>query len=141
MWKYVQSTGELINPDGSVEGSGYSGRGNSKNVPGDQCKVDQGPIPRGWYDIGPAQTHPKLGPLAMYLDPDSGNKMCGRSAFYIHGDSASHPGDASDGCIIMNKTIRTTVSGSSDRRLRVVANSGDSLLAAKARRAGARRRS
>jgi hypothetical protein len=35
--------------------------------------------------------------------------MCDRSGFLIHGDSFSHPGDASDGCIILSRPEREAI--------------------------------
>jgi Protein of unknown function (DUF2778) len=43
------------------------------------------------------------------LTPDPSNDMCGRSGFLIHGDSVSHPGDASDGCIILSRAEREAI--------------------------------
>src|SRR5687768_5356826 len=120
MWVYSQTTGQILNAKGGLQGTGYAGRGPSKNKPADKCVVDQGPLPRNTYTIGPAVVHPRLGAVAMPLIPDDMTKMCGRSAFYIHGDSSSHPGEASDGCIIMNRSIRNAISASTDRNLMVV---------------------
>ncbi|MBK7464715.1 MAG: DUF2778 domain-containing protein [Betaproteobacteria bacterium] len=132
MWIYAQATGQLLNPDGTLGGTGYAGRGESKNNPDDQCKADQGPLPRNTYTIGPAMDHPRLGPLALPLVPDDPAKMCNpaRNAFYIHGDSSSHPGEASDGCIIMARNIRQSVSASRDRKLMVVGSLDDALATA-----------
>lgn len=122
MWIYAQASGQLLNPNGALAGTGYAGRDACKNKPDDQCKADLGPLPCNSYTIGPAMDHPRLGPIAMPLVPDDTSKMCGRSAFYIHGDSNSHPGEASDGCIIMARDIRQRVSNSNDRKLMVVSN-------------------
>jgi len=123
MWKYVQSTGQLYNPQGTKQETGYSGRGDAKNDPSKQCVKDTGPIPRGYYDIGEAQTHPKLGPVAIPLQPDPGNDMCGRDDFWFHGDSVADPGSASRGCIIMTRKTREKVDENDDKRLRVVSTS------------------
>jgi hypothetical protein len=121
MWRYVQSTGELYEPTGTLHSRGYSGRGTAKNDPAKQCVVDQGPIPRGDYTIKGAIDHPQLGPVSMPLSPDAANNMCGRSAFYIHGDSSSHPGQASDGCVIMSpRHVREAIDESADKALRVI---------------------
>jgi hypothetical protein len=123
MWRYLQKTGELFSPSGEIVGSGYAGKGNATNDPDQQCVTDMGPIPRGFYTILPAMTHPRLGNIALPLKPDDNNEMCGRSDFFIHGDSVSDPGNASKGCIIMNHTVRRMVSVSIDKRLRVVRQS------------------
>jgi hypothetical protein len=45
--------------------------------------------------------------------------MFGRSAFYIHGDLVSAPGQhlASEGCIILAREIRNTIGESGDTSL------------------------
>lgn len=77
-----------------------------------------GPIPRGTYSIG-GYTASK-GPLTITLTPSRDNIMFGRSAFRIHGDSRQHPGEASEGCIIVGRTSRQTIATSSASTLRVV---------------------
>ncbi len=134
MWKYSQSTGDLFSPGGDLVDTGYAGKGNAKNDPDQQCVADTGPIPRGFYDIQPGITHPKLGPVALRLEPDTGNNMCGRVGFFIHGDKVSDPGNASEGCIIMKRTTRETVDQSVDKRLQVVRQSSLSSAAEPARR-------
>jgi hypothetical protein len=123
MWNYAQTTGELFDPSGNLVQTGYSGKGDAKNDPDQQCVVDMGPIPRGLYTIQPAVTDPILGPVAIPLDPDASNNMCGRSGFFIHGDNVSDPGNASQGCIIMQRTTRDQVNGSDDKRFQVVRQS------------------
>jgi hypothetical protein len=123
MWKYSQSAGDLFNSSGNLVDTGYAGKGNAKNDPDQQCVADMGPIPRGFYDIQPGITHPKLGPVALRLEPETGNNMCGQVGFFIYGDKVSDPGNASEGCIIMKRTTRETVDQSDDRRLQVVRQS------------------
>jgi hypothetical protein len=123
MWKYSQTTGELFDPNGALLDTGYSGKGAAKNQPDQQCVANLGPIPRGYYTIGAAVDHPRLGPVALPLAPDAANDMCGRSEFFVHGDSVSHPGNASDGCIIMTRTTRQHLDGNPDKRLLVVRSS------------------
>jgi type VI secretion system (T6SS) effector TldE1-like protein len=134
MWKYSQSTGDLFNADGELVDTGYAGKGNAKNDPDQQCVADMGPIPRGYYAIQPGINHPKLGPVALRLEPDAGNNMCGRAGFFIHGDKVSDPGNASEGCIIMKRTTREAVDRSNDKRLQVARQSSLSLAAQPARR-------
>jgi hypothetical protein len=134
MLKYSQSTGDLFNASGTLVDTGYAGKGAGKNNPDQQCVADIGPIPRGFYAVRRAVTHPKLGPLAIRLDPDAGNDMCGRSGFFIHGDRVSDPGNASEGCIIMKRATREAVDASLDKRLQVVRQSLLSLKVKSMRR-------
>ncbi|MNH36588.1 hypothetical protein D3C79_973950 [compost metagenome] len=53
----------------------------------------------------------------MRLFPYDGNDMCGRDGFMIHGESSAHPGEASDGCIILNLSSRKIIAASSDKTL------------------------
>lgn len=53
----------------------------------------------------------------MRLTPYIENQMCGRDGFMIHGDSAAHPREASDGCIILNLPYRKIIDASSDKVL------------------------
>ena len=119
MWTYRQSTGELA-LDGKIVGVGYAGKGIGKNQPSMQSVPDCGPIPQGTYTIGAAVDTADHGPFAMRLYPDPSNEMFGRSGFWLHGDSVVHPGDASEGCIIMPLAARVNVHESGDRRLRVI---------------------
>ena len=89
--------------------SGYAGRGEGKNNPTAQALVGQGPLPRGVYLVGPPLDHPRLGPLAFGLNPIPSNEMFGRSGFLIHGDSRKNPGQASSGCIVLDRTARSMV--------------------------------
>jgi type VI secretion system (T6SS) effector TldE1-like protein len=117
MWTYQQSTGQLRH-DGHLTGTGYSGHGVGKNDPVAQNVSETGPLPRGLYTIAQCHTHPRLGPIAMFLTPNDSNEMFGRSDFYIHGDNAAH--DASLGCIIMPHDTRVEVAASDDRQLLVI---------------------
>ena len=139
MWQYVQATGGMYDPAGNLLSPlGYSGNwtgdpadaggpNDYRNRPDQQCVIDHGPIPRGTYTIGAAHTDPEKGPVVMALAPDAGNFMCDpkRAGFLIHGDKIGTPGTASDGCIIMNRTIRDTISASADSVLMVVGTIAD----------------
>jgi type VI secretion system (T6SS) effector TldE1-like protein len=109
---YEQASGRmLVRESGTFDtiGVGYSGsesRG-GKNDPSKQCVRGIGPIPRGRYTIGPPIHGPS--PYSLRLTPDPANDMCGRSGFLIHGDSIAHPGDASDGCIILTRPEREAI--------------------------------
>lgn len=122
-WYYSQSSGELSRDGISVTAQGYSGYGNGKNNPVMQDHADVGPVPRGTYVIGKAQTSGRHGPLALPLIPDPANEMHGRSAFLIHGDSLAHLGGASRGCIILPRGARQRIVASHDSILQVVAGS------------------
>jgi len=121
---YEQATGRmLVSENGQYDtlAVGYSGSlsRHARNDPDQQCVVKAGPIPRGLYRIGPPEMGPS--PYSLRLTPDPSNEMCGRSGFLIHGDSISHPGDASDGCIILTRRERETIVSSGLRNLVVVA--------------------
>lgn len=120
MWIYAQASGALVY-NGEVEGYGYSGGGEGKNNPDMQNVIGVGPIPCGVYAIGEPENTIDHGPFAMPLIPDAANQMFGRSGFMMHGDSIAHPGEASEGCIIMPRDVRNQVWNSGDRGLTVVA--------------------
>ena len=113
----------MFDASGRLADTGYSGKADAKNNPNEQCIADMGPIPRGFYTMEAAEIHPKLGPVAIRLDPDASNDMCGRSGFFIHGDRVSDPGNASEGCIIMKRATREQLDASDDKRLQVVRQS------------------
>lgn len=119
MWTYRQSTGELA-LNGKIVAAGYAGKGIGKNNPAMQDVRDCGPIPQGTYTIGGAIDTADHGPFAMPLYPNSANEMFGREGFWMHGDSIVHPGDASEGCIIMPLAARVNVRESGDPRLQVI---------------------
>jgi hypothetical protein len=124
---YEQATGRMfLVQDGARDliGTGYSGSEahGGKNNPHAQCEKDIGPIPRGIYTIGAPFTGPS--PFSLRLTPDSNNDMCGRDGFLIHGDSIAHPGTASHGCIILNRTERNLIAESGVTLLRVMERLG-----------------
>lgn len=121
-WTYEVTTGRMYKDDGSLVGVGYSGAPGFKNNASMQQVPDKGPLPSGTYTINSpvdTQTH---GPFVMWLTPDPGNNMFGRSAFGIHGDSVVSPGSASEGCVIMSKDVRQQIWDSGDHTLNVVDN-------------------
>ena len=118
MWTYSQSTGELKR-DGQLFGTGYAGHGPGVDNPEMENVPNIGPLPQGFYTIGPEFTHPHTGPLSMRLEPDANNEMFGRGGFLMHGDNSTHT--ASEGCIVMPHDVRALVSASEDRRLKVIA--------------------
>jgi hypothetical protein len=135
MWIYVQRSGNLYDPGGNFVETGYAGIGSSKNNPDNQCVIEKGPLPRGTYTIGAPIDGQQIktgedirpdsvGPFALPLNPDAGNDMCDpkRTGFFIHGDSIDHPGEASNGCIIMSKATRQNIVNSGDTSLQVQAD-------------------
>jgi hypothetical protein len=116
--RYCQQTGQLL-LNGKVIGVGYSGKGVGKNNPKMEQISKVGPIPTGKYTIGPAYIHPQKGPLTLNLSPN-GHFTHGRSDFLIHGDSCAHPGNASEGCIVLPRNIRNRIATSGDTLLEVV---------------------
>jgi Protein of unknown function (DUF2778) len=124
MWKYVQSTGALVDPAGKILKIGYSGRvPDGKNQPDKQNVADVGPIPRGWWTIGAPFTHENTGKITMRLTADESTELFGRGGFLIHGDNKT--GTASTGCIVIGGgPYRQRIWDSGDHRLQVVRDSG-----------------
>jgi Protein of unknown function (DUF2778) len=110
MWIYSQSTGAMTH-NGVDFGKGYSGHGDGLNNPAMQDTEAVGPCPQGIYSIAQAITHPKLGPVAMFLQPSANNQMFGRSGFFIHGDNPAMDHTASDGCLIFERELRAAIAG------------------------------
>jgi hypothetical protein len=117
-WEYNQQTGNLTRNSQQV-GVGYSGRGNGWNNPLMEAVQGVGPIPRGRYRIGSQHVHPGKGPVTMALSP-VGHNAHGRTHFLIHGDSIQHPGDASEGCVVLPRPVREAIAASGDTDLQVV---------------------
>ncbi len=122
MWIYEQSTG-ILRHNGVVIATGYSGMGADKNQPADESVKNMGPLPEGLYTVGAvmAEGPGGTGKYVLPLTPDATDVMFGRGGFYMHGDSISHPGFASEGCIVMPYAARIAVATSPDKRLQVVA--------------------
>lgn len=120
MWFYSQRSGILS--QGTLAGSvcvgkeGYSGRGVARDKPEFEAFHNAGPIPTGRYRIGMATTHPHKGSVVMSLTP-LGHNARGRTGFLIHADSIKHPGEASEGCIILDAEQRKKIAQSGDREL------------------------
>lgn len=104
-----QITGGLLLHDGIQIGSGYSGKGLHKNLPSAESLVEEGPIPEGTYSLGEAYDSGAHGPITIPLRPDISNEMYHRGGFLIHGDAIEHPGEASEGCIILPRSVRRQV--------------------------------
>ena len=109
---------------GDLLGTGYAGHGAGANNPALQSIPDTGPLPQGIYTINPPVDTVTHGPYVMWLTPDPGNQMFGRSGFGIHADEIANPGKrlASTGCIVMSNPARVaiwTAAQAEDRQLRV----------------------
>jgi hypothetical protein len=89
-----------------------------QNVPG------TGPLPQGTYTIGTQQNNTTGSgtslPGSMRLTPDPSNSMYGRAGFLIHGDNSRGNQSASEGCMVLNRNIRTQIGNSGDPTLRVM---------------------
>ncbi len=120
MYIYEQSSGNLLDNNGKLLTSGYSGKDKCKNDPKSQNIKNFGPIPQGNYTIGKSYDSPHTGGLTLPLTPDKNNKMFRRSAFCIHGDNIGDPGTASNGCIIINRNIRKFIDDNNDKILVVI---------------------
>ena len=125
MWVYAQASGELSrDDDAAVVSTGYSGSGEGKNNPAMQQIHDVGPIPRGIWHIGEPKCVDSVGPHGPFVLPltaADGTETFGRSGFLCHGDSYGHPGQASHGCIVLNRHVREAIAASHDQLLKVVA--------------------
>jgi hypothetical protein len=117
-WQFNQLTGRMTR-NGQLIDVGYSGKGHGRNNPRFENRKNVGPIPRGRYKIGPQYHHPSKGPVTMTLTP-IGHTALGRTHFLIHGDSIRHPGNASEGCIVLSRTIRQAIAITGDTDLEVV---------------------
>ncbi len=118
-WTFSQSTGRLSHNGVTVSG-GYSGHGAGRNNNAMQAVRGVGPTPIGTYTIGPPHSSPHTGSYSMNLDPLPGTNTFGRILLRVHGDSARHPGQASDGCIILPHAAREHMWTSHDHRVEVV---------------------
>lgn len=126
--RYVwhQAAGTLT-LDGAIVSRGYAGRNRGKNNPALQGVKGIGPIPRGLWRMISIGTSPNTGPNTIVLHavdstPDDDREdTTGRGAFRIHGDSIAHPGEASDGCIILPRDARLALWRSGERLISVVA--------------------
>ena len=125
-WTFIQSTGAINRPDGSLESIAYSGGDAGKfpdgvNNPEYQSIHNKGPLPQGFYTIDEPIDHTRLGPFAMALIPDAENEMFGRGGFYVHGDNQQMNRSGSDGCIVTGADTRHEIWSYPDHRLEVIA--------------------
>jgi uncharacterized protein RhaS with RHS repeats len=115
-WEYSQSTGQ-ISQKGNAVGTGYAGAGVGRNNSAMQSVPNVGPIPQGTWFIGNAYNSPKAGPITIVLTPSTGTNTFGRSAFGIHGDNSAGNQSASEGCIVVNPSVRNLILNSGDNEL------------------------
>lgn len=96
---------------GSLSGGGY-------NNPAMQAIRNNGPIPPGTWNVTGVQqtltnsqgvTTPHANVLR--LEPAAGTRTFNRDAMRVHGDNASRPGTASNGCIIVPPDVRQSLAG------------------------------
>jgi hypothetical protein len=118
MWYFYQDTGKLAHNDTTLA-QAYSGFGSDKDNPTAQNVPDCGPIPQGLYLIEWPDPNDPHGPYSMRLTPATTNQMWNRLGFWIHGDSTTHPGEASRGCIVCPKPTRAILATCTDRALTV----------------------
>jgi hypothetical protein len=119
MWTYEQRTG-ILRHNGEAIATGYSGCDGGKNNPSAQGQKCVGPIPTGAWTIGEVFNSAAKGPVVMRLLPATTTETFGRDGFMIHGDSIAHPGEASEGCIILPRPARLAIAQSGDHALEVV---------------------
>lgn len=113
---YRQCNGEFLIlevDDGGQErvvydARGYAGRHDGRNRAELEDVRNVGPLPRGRYSVEVAE-HRRFRPPAFRLSPFPQNLMHGRSGFWIHGDSMVSPGNASSGCIVLDRPAREAV--------------------------------
>ena len=123
MYTYSSRFGALTR-NGELLGTGFSGRDAGYNNPDLEAEHDVGPIPRGRWCIGPAETHGELGTMVMALSPQAGTTTFGRTGFYMHGWSVDPAKklESSHGCICMARPVRVGIAASltEDNQLEVV---------------------
>ena len=128
-WTYEQSTGRIFDDSGSYITTGYAGGNcgaNPEGVNSPECEPTPkvGPLPAGIYYALAPEDSSELGPFAIPLSPAEGNVMYGRGGFFMHGDNKELNKSASEGCIIMPRSVREQFA-SSKCNLQVVAAIGD----------------
>lgn len=119
MWVWSDAEGTLSR-NGRIVSRGYSGLGRGKNNPSMVAAIGVGPIPPGMWRIVGLAKDDHTGPYSIILEPEPGTDTLGRAGFRIHGDSISHPGEASHGCIILPRAVRNEMIASHDDLVCVV---------------------
>jgi len=114
---YAQATGKFT-LDGKELTTGYSGHGEGKNNPAMENVRGVGPIPAGLWRISKPREYKEMKDC-FDLEP-IGHDAHGRTEFLIHGDSKTHPGSRSIGCIVLDQPTREKIAESGITLLRVV---------------------
>jgi hypothetical protein len=123
MFTWSQAEGRLFDDAGTLVATGYAGNGAGLNNPAMQDAENVGPLPCGYYTIGPLiPFHDTVGADVMALTPDPENEMFGRKDFFMHGVNPEDNHSASEGCpVVPIRAERIAVSQSTDKRLLVIA--------------------
>jgi len=123
MWIYRQATGQITRTLSIADDAvGYSGHGDGRNNPEAQATRVIGPIPRGYWTIGPPRdvmAPGPHGPFVLPLLPHRDTETFGRTGCLIHGDAIEHPGAPSDVCLVFSRDMRERIAGSGDTLLLV----------------------
>ena len=104
-WAANDADGEPLGGDLLLDATGYSGSPEGLNDHGLEWKRDVGPIPTGWWDVGPAYDG-RLGKPQFDLTPEHDYAAYYRDSFRIHADNASHDFSASEGCPVFDLDVR-----------------------------------
>jgi len=130
-WRYSQSTGELLKPDGTRHGFGFAGQPPGLNDPAHQFTHGKGPLPVGTYDMtGWIEKDPHLGLCVIVLKERPGTVLTNRDpgSFRIHGSkNLTTRGltaflQSSEGCICFGDCVtRRAIWQSNDHELLVIA--------------------
>jgi RHS repeat-associated protein len=119
-WEYCQATGRLYynnitTGQRTFTGTGYSGCGVGLNNSSMQGVGDVGPIPQGYWTIGPMRNSIRTGPHVLDLIPKPETDLFGRdNSFQIHGNNTCDDQSASRGCIVLDRAIRDAIAQSCD---------------------------
>lgn len=120
MITFNRAKGTLTFSSGLVLAGIWSGHGDAANDPSREREKGIGPLPAGDYEIGAPRDGGHLGPFVMDLKQISGDSY-GRDLFRIHGDTVDDENhEASDGCIIAPRSVRTRIDREVERIIRVV---------------------
>ena len=117
MYTYEQASGRFAK-EGTVIATGYSGFGLGQNNSLYEPVPNVGPIPRGAYIIGSPYNSDSHGPVVLPLIAK--HAAFGRNGFLIHGDSTTAPGQASHGCLILDRPTRELIAVGEDHDLMVL---------------------
>lgn len=115
MLRYSVLSGALTQ-DGLLRGRGYSGSLSGRNNPAFEADAEQGPVPRGRYDIGALRLSDSLGEKVMNLTPQEGTDTFGRVGLRIHGDASEEDGFRG---IVMPTSLREWIAASGETTIEV----------------------